>query len=136
MIEVIRVAVTCGREHRVSEREALALFRLLNEPRASYPRPVTIVRHGNARGGDRQIADLVDSWDSAFILTDPVEAAWEPMKKLLGEFDHRWKAAGNIRNWQLLRGASKLYAFPGGRGTADCVRQAEAMGVPVVRIGP
>jgi hypothetical protein len=49
------------------------------------------------------------------------------------------KAAGPIRNRAMLTAAAAdgatLVAFPGGRGTADCVRQARAMGVPVVVFG-
>lgn len=80
---------------------------------------------------DQEAARLVESWGYA---TDPIDAPWGPLKRLLGEDDPRWKAAGSIRNWQVLRRAARLYAFPGGSGTADCVRQAERMGVTIIRI--
>lgn len=43
------------------------------------------------------------------------------------------KAAGPIRNQRMLDEAkpTKVFAFPGGRGTADMVRRAKAAGVPV-----
>ena len=45
------------------------------------------------------------------------------------------KAAGPIRNQQMLDAKPDLVvAFPGGRGTADMVRRAEAAGVMVRRI--
>lgn len=58
----------------------------------------------------------------------------------------RWgaefKAAGPKRNARMLKAAQLMMqaglvndvlvvAFPGGRGTADCVRQAKALGLPV-----
>jgi predicted Rossmann-fold nucleotide-binding protein len=47
------------------------------------------------------------------------------------------KRAGPIRNAEMLRVGKPdlVVAFPGGRGTADMAKQAEAAGVPVVRIG-
>jgi hypothetical protein len=62
------------------------------------------------------------------------------------------KAAGPIRNGVMLRGeqdprvketddnwmdkyeADLLIAFPGGKGTADCVRQARELGIPVLEV--
>lgn len=47
------------------------------------------------------------------------------------------KAAGPIRNQRMLTEGKPdlVIAFPGGRGTADMIRRAEAAGVPVRRIG-
>lgn len=56
------------------------------------------------------------------------------------------KAAGPIRNAAMLEGsgnlrsvaldcrADLLIAFPGGAGTADCVRQARELGIPVLEV--
>jgi len=45
------------------------------------------------------------------------------------------RAAGPIRNGRMVAaGADLVLAFPGGRGTADCVRQARAAGIPVKEI--
>lgn len=55
-------------------------------------------------------------------------------------FPADWKkhgrAAGPIRNKQMLDEGRPhvVIAFPGGRGTADMIRQAEAAGVPVERV--
>lgn len=47
------------------------------------------------------------------------------------------KAAGPIRNREMLAAKpDMLLAFPGGRGTADCVRQARQLGVAVVSVAP
>lgn len=44
------------------------------------------------------------------------------------------KAAGPIRNRQMLDEGkpTKVFAFPGGKGTANMIAQAKARGVPVV----
>lgn len=51
------------------------------------------------------------------------------------EFPANWaafgKAAGPIRNRDMVREADMLIAFPGGRGTADCIKAATMAGVPV-----
>lgn len=45
------------------------------------------------------------------------------------------KAAGPLRNAAMLRlKPDKVLAFPGGRGTENCVKQAEEAGIPVERI--
>lgn len=46
------------------------------------------------------------------------------------------KAAGPIRNQRMIdEGKPDLVlAFPGGRGTADMIRRAEAAGIPVQRV--
>lgn len=132
-MKTIRVAVTGGREHQIGQEEANAFFKaLLNEEQALGLDHQIILLHGNARGVDQRAAELAESWGYAVV---PFEAPWGPMKKLLGEADSRWKAAGNIRNWQLLQGSDLLIAFPGGRGTADCCRQARELGVDVVYVG-
>lgn len=134
-VKTIRVAVTGGRDHRISrlEREefVLALSRYKREKALTHAPTILLIIHGDCRGVDRQAADIATQCGH---VTVPVPAPWEPLKKLLGEDDPRWKAAGHIRNWQLISGADLLIAFPGGSGTADCVRQAEAAGVPVLRI--
>lgn len=48
------------------------------------------------------------------------------------------KAAGPIRNRWMLENWKPLVvvAFPGGRGTADCVRQARELGLTVLEVSP
>ena len=47
------------------------------------------------------------------------------------------KAAGPIRNQQMIDEGrpTMVFAFPGGRGTADMVRRAKAAGIPVYSFG-
>jgi len=48
------------------------------------------------------------------------------------------KAAGPIRNQRMIDEASpsKVFAFAGGRGTADMVRRAKKAGLPVIEVRP
>lgn len=130
-----RIAVTGGRDHAITKKEAGDFFHIII-PREHPVRRKTsrriIILHGNCRGVDQRAAELAESWGYPAV---PFEAPWDPLKKLLGEENSRWKAAGHLRNWQLLHAADLLVAFPGGRGTADCVRQARELGVEVVEIG-
>lgn len=55
------------------------------------------------------------------------------------EFPADWathgRAAGPVRNARMVRaGADLMVAFPGGRGTADCVRKAEVAGIQIQRV--
>lgn len=44
------------------------------------------------------------------------------------------KAAGPLRNKEMISQANMLLSFPGSRGTVDCTRQAEIAGIPIRRI--
>jgi hypothetical protein len=74
---------------------------------------------------------------------DYLVSRWASDCPSLGYFCHvaNWtkhgKSAGPIRNGHMLaaaqsRGARQLLRFPGGPGTADCVRQAEALGFEII----
>jgi predicted polyphosphate/ATP-dependent NAD kinase len=61
------------------------------------------------------------------------------MRRLANVETHHanWKehgrAAGPIRNREMLKsGVDVLIAFPGGRGTADCVNAAKKLGIRVI----
>lgn len=78
--------------------------------------------HGAARGADSMAAE----WGARMALdVVAVPADWE----------RHGKAAGPIRNAAMLQYDPHLViAFPGGRGTADMVKQARAMGIDVAEI--
>lgn len=74
---------------------------------------------GCARGLDR----LVREW-CGYNLDHP--------NVFRADWDKYEKPAGHIRNGEMLATNPDLViAFPGGRGTADCVRQARKLGIPV-----
>jgi hypothetical protein len=61
---------------------------------------------------------------------------WLDMQVFRADWTAHGKAAGPIRNQRMIdEGKPDLVvAFPGGRGTADCVRRARAAGIPVKEV--
>lgn len=85
----------------------------------------THIAHGGATGAD----DLAASWaKGAGVSTTEFPANWE----------EHGRAAGPIRNRKMLEWMQPdiVLAFPGGRGTADCVSQARRMGIEVREVQP
>lgn len=85
------------------------------------PHPEFVVIHGGCPTGADAHAD------------DWAVVNWAGCEVYRADWDKHGKAAGPIRNQQMIdQGRPDLVlAFPGGRGTADMVRRAEAAGVPV-----
>lgn len=114
----LRVLVCGGRDYADGD----AVFRALDRVRAG--RGIAILIHGAAPGAD----DLAGQWaHERGVPILPFPANWRGYGK----------GAGPIRNRQMLEEGRPdgVVAFPGGRGTADMIRQAEAAGVPVWRPG-
>ncbi len=72
---------------------------------------------------------------------DQLLERWAKRRKIpFTGFSANWQQLGNgagpERNGRMLREfkPDNVLAFPGGAGTADCVRQAEALGIDVIRI--
>lgn len=84
---------------------------------------VTHIIHGAARGADSLGGRYATEHD---ILSSEFPALW----------DKYGRAAGPIRNKQMLTEAKPdlVVAFPGGRGTANMVKQAEKAGVSVYMV--
>ncbi|MHB1241735.1 MAG: DUF2493 domain-containing protein [Gammaproteobacteria bacterium] len=87
--------------------------------------PFTCLIHGAAQGADEMAAKWANG-KGIHVLAFPAD--WENLRR----------AAGPIRNKQMLdEGKPNLVvAFPGGRGTANMVRQALAAGLTVRKIAP
>jgi predicted Rossmann-fold nucleotide-binding protein len=85
-------------------------------------KPDLFVIHGGASGAD----ELAGDWAmSRGVPQAAVPAIWE----------YYGKRAGPMRNgWMLRLRPNGVVAFPGGAGTANMCRQAEAAGVPVMHI--
>lgn len=106
-------------------REFTDWHRLCRELDAMHTQqPFTCLIHGAAKGAD----EMAGAWAaSRNIQVAEFPADWET---------HR-RAAGPIRNKQMLdEGKPQLVvAFPGGRGTANMVKQAVAAGLEVRKVG-
>ena len=84
---------------------------------------IDVLIHGGARGADEGGASWGESED-AKVLCFP--ANWKK----------HGKSAGPVRNRKMLEEGKPdiVIAMPGGKGTANMVRQAEAAGVPVIDV--
>lgn len=111
----MRVLVCGGRDYADAEAVGRALSRLHAE------RGIACVVHGDARGADT----LAKNW--ALVMDIPQESY--PPNWSLG------RKAGPLRNQRMLEHAKPdgVVAFPGGSGTADMCRRAEAAGLKVWR---
>jgi len=113
-----RSIIVCGgRDYK----DAMCVSRVLDSIA-----PDTIIE-GGARGADELARKWASGRDTQVL---EIEANW----KVHG------KAAGPIRNREMLDrllpmpGPIAVVAFPGGRGTANMVRQAKAKGVTVIDV--
>ena len=111
-----------GNPHAVEDAILGALYSAEVSP---YDEDVVIV-HGDCLTGADVAADLIARrW--AFEIE-----AWP------ADWTSHGKAAGPIRNQQMVNaGADLCLAFPLGesRGTRDCMRRADAAGIPVLNYG-
>lgn len=111
----MRVLVCGGRAFTDRERLRSALDRIASDAR------IDVVIHGDAAGADR----LAGEWAR---LSGIRELAFP------ADWERHGRAAGPIRNRRMLVESEPdlVVAFPGGRGTANMMRQARAAGVPVL----
>lgn len=113
------VLVCGGRDYDDEAR----LFSILDVAHAANP--IKLLVHGGASGAD----DLAGRW---------ARHAGVPWKGYPAYWRSEGKAAGPKRNQRMLDEAQPdlVIAFPGGAGTADMIKRAEAAYVPVVRVRP
>jgi hypothetical protein len=104
------------------DREVAALNETLDRLHAQHG--LTAIIHGGAPGADR----LAGQW---------ARRAGVPITSFPADWHAHGRAAGPIRNRRMIEEGRPdlVLAAPGGRGTADCVRQARAAGIPVREIG-
>jgi len=115
----MRVLVCGGRDYAdAAHVEGVLRFHLLE----GAP---NVIIEGCARGADSLAEDFGTRW-------------LIPVEHFPADWDRHGKAAGPIRNRQMLdEGKPDLViAFPGGRGTANMIEQAERAGVPVIKVEP
>jgi hypothetical protein len=80
--------------------------------------PISVLIEGGAQGADRLAREYADRLGLNRVT---YRAEWARLGR----------AAGVLRNWKMLADGKPdlVVAFPGGRGTADMVRRAQAAGV-------
>lgn len=113
----MRLAFTGGRDYIPTNSDAEELTRLVSrlEP--------TLILVGDCPSG-------VDAWIKRW-----AEAGDMETQIFRADWATYGKAAGPIRNGSMISYAEALVAFPGGRGTANCVSLAEKKRIPVYRVG-
>lgn len=127
----MKVLVCGGRGYR-NEQEA---FKALDILYSSENGPITLVIQGGAPGAD----SLAHKWaDKNGIPNKTFPAKWndfsEPCIIGQGQYGKYNKLAGSKRNKQMLDEGQPdmVFAFPGGSGTADMVKQAKKSNVRVM----
>jgi hypothetical protein len=115
----MRILVCGGRDYLDTQH----IHRTLDRVHAKHG--ITLLIEGGARGADARARAWAINRRIPFVT---VEADW----------DAYGLAAGHIRNTRMLdeHQPEAVVAFPGGRGTADMVKQAQQAGVPVWRVPP
>lgn len=113
----LRIVVTGGRDYPHLDSVAVALDHL------HRARGIVRLAHGDARGVDK----AAGAWAQAHGVTEPRYTVTDREWRELG------KRAGVLRNTRMLEAEQPdlLVAFPGGRGTADCMRSARSRGITV-----
>ena len=114
---MIRLLVTGGRDFKDSR----LVFETLDAIQAE--KGIALLIHGGATGADQ----LAQSW-----CLD--RGCWSECYAISAEEWRRvGRKAGPLRNARMIAEGrpDMIVAFPGGAGTADCVRQAKAAGVEV-----
>ncbi len=116
----MRILVCGGRDYADRNR----VYDVLDE--IHHETPVTAIIEGGAAGADH------------FACLWSAKRDIDGHQRFVADWTLHGKAAGPLRNARMLaEGRPDLViAFPGGRGTADMVRKAEAAGVPVRRVEP
>jgi predicted Rossmann-fold nucleotide-binding protein len=118
----LRILVCGGRGYRDKETVWRTLDRLHAE------RGIAAIIHGAATGADLLAAEWAqERGKAAGVLVCSYPADWQK----------HGRAAEPIRNTEMLFGSRPdgVIVFPGGAGTQNCIRQAEAVGLKVWRVG-
>jgi len=125
----MRILVTGSRVWPDSkEVQARIVQVIVNQPYGTH----VVVVHGDCpTGADRAAREFLDDIEKQNL--DYISQETHP-----ADWNKHGKAAGPLRNQEMVDlGADVCLAFPLGesRGTRDCMRRAEAAGIPVINYG-
>jgi len=109
----MKVIIAGGRDTPFTLRNVLWLD-------AYMPDGVTEIVSGGAKGADA----LGERW----ALKQGI-----PLTIFKAEWDKHGKAAGMIRNREMAEYADVLIVFPGGRGTANMIKEATKCGLTIIK---
>lgn len=111
---MIRIAFTGGRDYKNKE---------------------LVIRVLDLLGGDRDIEVLVGDASGLDSLVYEL-TTYHKCRVFAADWDNYGRAAGPRRNRAMLveGKAELLVAFPGGRGTANCIRTAHELDIPVLEV--
>ena len=109
------IAIVCGGRDYKKQRDVWDALQTINTGRGLQK-----IIHGGASGADAHAASYAN-------------ALGVPVQAFQADWDSHGKAAGPIRNQQMIdEGHPNLVvAFPGGRGTANMMKLARAAGLSV-----
>jgi hypothetical protein len=112
----MRVIVCGGRDYGQKQTERDDMFDVLD----GYG--ITELAEGGAYGADRCASDWAN-----------IRGVWSA--RYSADWNKHGRAAGPIRNQQMLDEfkPDAVIAFPGGAGTADMIRRANAAGVEIIQ---
>jgi len=123
----MRVIVTGGRDFD----DWVCMFRVLDLLLGNCAAPTLV--HGSAPGADA----IADQWARERNASAGCVQGWCGIERFPADWKKRGKAAGPIRNSEMVAaGADMVIAFPGDRGTADCVSKAKTAGILVLEVTP
>lgn len=111
----MRTIIAGGRAYSLTEADRAWLDRIRERL------PITVVLSGAARGADTDGADWATSRGI-------------PVETYPADWDRHGRAAGPLRNQEMVDRADALVPFPGTSGTADVTRRAHAAGLLVVAV--
>lgn len=120
------VVFTGGRKYFPTHEDFKWVFNILSDL-ARDNGPLTIVT-GGARGVDAQIASYI----SILINNPEHDNIIESLVVMRANWQIHGPAAGVFRNQEMINNAQALIAFPGGRGTEDCVKRARRKGILII----
>lgn len=111
------IVITGGRDRQATVVELAEAINFAEGVRAGQRHKAWIL-HGGATG--------IDAHAGGFFEFE----GW-PVAACPANWKRDGRKSGPLRNRAMVARASALIAWPGGSGTADCVRRAKAKGIPV-----